>query len=67
MFTNAISHYNPPRGADLVSAVDIVIIVLLAIIAAIVIYFLRPLIIAIVIIAVAYFIYRWYVKRKRVA
>ena len=41
---------NPPRGADLVKAVDIAIIVILAIIAAIIIYFLRPLMIAIVII-----------------
>ena len=42
------------------SALDIIAIVVLVIIAAIVIYLLRPLIIAILIIAAGYFIYRWY-------
>jgi hypothetical protein len=32
----------------------------------IIIYFLRPLVIAIAIIAAGYFIYRWYTKRKMV-
>lgn len=44
--------------------IDIIIIAVLVIIAALIIYLLRPLIIAIVIIAAGYFIYRWYTKRK---
>ena len=43
---------------------DIIIIAILVIIAAVLIYLLRPLIIAIVIITAGYFIYRWYTKRK---
>jgi Flp pilus assembly protein TadB len=46
------------------SIADLFVIVVLVIIAAIVIYLLRPLIIAIIIIAVGYFIYRWYTKRE---
>jgi hypothetical protein len=48
------------------SVFDIIIIAVLIIIAALVIYFLRPLVIAIAIIAAGYFIYRWYTKRKMV-
>ncbi|HYY65691.1 MAG TPA: hypothetical protein VE622_01480 [Nitrososphaeraceae archaeon] len=48
------------------NALDIVIIAILIVLVAIVIYLLRPLIIAIVIIAAGYFIYRWYTKRKLV-
>jgi uncharacterized protein HemY len=48
------------------SLFDIIIIAILIIIAALVIYFLRPLVIAIAIIAAGYFIYRWYTKRKMV-
>jgi hypothetical protein len=48
------------------SLFDIIIIAVLIIIAALVIYFLRPLVIAIAIIAAGYFIYRWYTKRKMV-
>ena len=48
------------------SLFDIIIIAVLIIIAALVIYFLRPLVISIAIIAAGYFIYRWYTKRKMV-
>lgn len=39
---------------------DILIIAALVIVAAIVIYFLWPLVIAIIIIGAAYYIYKWY-------
>jgi hypothetical protein len=42
------------------------IIAVLIIIAALLIYFLQPLVIALAIIAAGYFIYRWYTKRKMV-
>jgi hypothetical protein len=48
------------------SVFDIIIIAVLIIIAALLIYFLQPLVIAIAIIAAGYFIYRWYTKRKMV-
>ena len=48
------------------SVFDIIIIAVLIIIAALLIYFLQPLVIAIAIIAAGYFIYRWYTKRKLV-
>jgi hypothetical protein len=48
------------------NAFDIVVILILVVVAALVIYLLWPLIIAIVIIAVGYFIYRWYMKRKSI-
>ena len=44
---------------------DIAIIAVLIIVAAIVVYLLSPLIIAVVIIGIAYFIYRWYTNYKR--
>jgi hypothetical protein len=43
-------------------ALDWLVIAALIIIAAIIIYFLWPLAIAIAIIAAAYFIYRWYTR-----
>jgi hypothetical protein len=43
---------------------DWVVIAILVIVAAIVIYLLWPLIIAIAIIAAGYFIYRWYTGRR---
>ena len=43
---------------------DWLVIAVLVILAAIVIYLLRPLIIAIAIIAVGYLIYRWYTSRR---
>lgn len=43
---------------------DWLVIAVLVILAAIVIYLLRPLIIAIAIIAVGYLIYRWYTNRR---
>jgi hypothetical protein len=45
---------------------DWLIIAVLVILAAIVIYLLRPLIIAIAVIAVGYLIYRWYTSRRLV-
>jgi hypothetical protein len=48
------------------SALDWVVIAVLIVLAAIVIYLLRPLVIAIAIIAIAYLIYRWYTGRKLV-
>jgi hypothetical protein len=47
-------------------ALDWVIIAVLVILAALVIYLLRPLVIAIAIIAVGYIIYRWYTGRRLV-
>jgi hypothetical protein len=44
---------------------DILVIVIIVIIAAALIYIFWPLIVAIIIMAGAYFIYRWYMKRKR--
>lgn len=40
--------------------IDIIVLAILVIVAAILIYFIWPLIIAIVIIGAAYFIYKWY-------
>ncbi|HKX80985.1 MAG TPA: hypothetical protein VJL54_01890 [Nitrososphaera sp.] len=45
---------------------DWIIIAVLVIVAAVVIYFLTPLAIAIAIIAAAYFIYRWYTGHRTV-
>ena len=47
-------------------ALDWVVIAVLVILAALVIYLLRPLVIAIAIIAVGYIIYRWYSGRRLV-
>lgn len=47
-------------------ALDWVVIAVLVILAALVIYMLRPLVIAIAIIAVGYIIYRWYTGRRLV-
>ena len=47
-------------------ALDWVVIAVLVILAAMVIYLLRPLVIAIAIIAVGYIIYRWYTGRRLV-
>jgi Flp pilus assembly protein TadB len=44
---------------------DIAIIAVLIVVAAIVVYLLSPLIIAVVIIGIAYFVYRWYTNYKR--
>lgn len=52
------------KMARALNIMDIIVIAVLVIIAALIIYLLRPLIIAIVIIAAGYFIYRWYTKRK---
>jgi hypothetical protein len=45
---------------------DILVIVILVLIAVAFVYIFWPLIIAIIIMAIGYFTYRWYVKRKRV-
>jgi hypothetical protein len=47
-------------------ALDWVVIAALVILAAILIYVLWPLVVAIAIIAAAYFIYRWYTGRRLV-
>jgi hypothetical protein len=47
-------------------ALDWVVIAALVLLAALVIYLLRPLVIAIAIIAVGYLIYRWYTGRRLV-
>jgi hypothetical protein len=44
---------------------DILVIVILVLIAAALIYIFWPLIVAIIIMAVGYFTYRWYMRRKR--
>lgn len=44
---------------------DILVIVIIVITAAALIYIFWPLIVAIMIMAAGYFIYRWYMKRKR--
>lgn len=44
---------------------DILVIVIIVITAAALIYVFWPLIVAIMIMAAGYFIYRWYMKRKR--
>jgi hypothetical protein len=48
------------------SALDILVIVIVVLIAAALIYVFWPLIVAIIIMAVGYFTYRWYMRRKRV-
>jgi hypothetical protein len=47
-------------------ALDWLIVAVLVIIAALVIYYLWPLAVAIAIIAAAYFIYKWYVGKPSV-
>jgi predicted PurR-regulated permease PerM len=44
---------------------DILVIVIIVITAAALIYIFWPLIVAIIIMAAGYFIYRWYMKRNR--
>jgi predicted PurR-regulated permease PerM len=44
---------------------DILVIIVLILVAVIAIYFLWPLLVAIIIMAVGYFIYRWYMKKRR--
>jgi Flp pilus assembly protein TadB len=48
------------------NALDIAVIAALIILAAIVIYFLQPLVILIAIIAVGYLIYRWYTGKRTI-
>ena len=47
-------------------ALDILVILIVVLIAAALIYIFWPLIVAIIIMAVGYFTYRWYMRRKRV-
>ena len=47
-------------------ALDILVILIVVLIAAALVYILWPLILAVIIMAVGYFTYRWYVRRKRV-
>jgi predicted PurR-regulated permease PerM len=44
---------------------DILVIVILVLIAAALVYIFWPFIIALIIMAIGYFTYRWYMKRKR--
>ena len=46
------------------SPIDWLVIGALVVLAAIIMYFLQPLVIVIAIIAVAYLIYRWYTGRR---
>ncbi len=48
-----------------IGILDVIIIAALIVIAAVVVYLLWRLVIAVVLIGVAYYIYKWYVKRKR--
>jgi hypothetical protein len=47
-------------------ALDILVILIVVLIAAALIYVFWPLIVAIIVMAVGYFTYRWYMRRKRV-
>lgn len=60
-----LKEFTPPGSnwyvmARSLGVLDILIIAALIIVAAIVIYFLWPLVIAIIIIGAAYYIYKWY-------
>jgi predicted membrane protein len=48
-----------------IRVLDILVIVLLVLIAAALIFVFWPLIVAVIIMAVGYFTYRWYMKKKR--
>ena len=62
---NLISNVQVQILVRALRVLDILIIVIIVITAAALIYIFWPLIIAIIIMAVGYFIYRWYMKRKR--
>jgi len=59
-----LKEFTEPSGNYLMARplgiLDVMIIAALIIVAAIVIYFLWPLVIAVIIIGVAYYIYKWY-------
>ncbi len=59
-----LKEFTEPSGNYLMARplgiLDVMIIAALIIVAAIVIYFLWPLVIAIIIIGAAYYIYKWY-------
>ena len=44
---------------------DILVVIIIVLVALFAIYILWPLLVAIIIMAIGYFIYRWYTKRKR--
>jgi hypothetical protein len=48
-----------------IRVLDILVIIILILIAAALVYVFWPLILAVIIMAVGYFTYRWYMKRKR--
>ena len=48
-----------------IRVLDILVIVILVLIAVASVYVFWPLILAVIIMAVGYFTYRWYMKRKR--
>ena len=53
------------KDGESVRVLDILVIVILVLIAAALVYIFWPLIIALIIMAIGYFTYRWYMKRKR--
>ena len=62
---NIISSVSSTNIGEALRVLDILVIVIIVIIAAALIYIFWPLIVAIIIMAAGYFIYRWYMKRKR--
>ena len=44
---------------------DILIVIIIVLVAILAIYILWPLLVGIIIMAIGYFIYRWYTKKKR--
>jgi predicted PurR-regulated permease PerM len=48
-----------------IRVLDILVIVILILIAAALVYVFWPLILAVIIMAIGYFTYRWYTKRKQ--
>jgi hypothetical protein len=48
------------------NAIDWLVIIALIVVAAVIIYFLWPLAVAVAIIAAAYFIYKWYTGQRPV-
>jgi hypothetical protein len=57
--------YKKRKMVRALRVLDILVIVILVLIAVALIFIFWPLIIAIIIMAVGYFTYRWYVKRRR--
>jgi predicted PurR-regulated permease PerM len=62
---NLISSVQEQIMVRALRVLDILVIVIIVITAAALIYIFWPLIVAIIIMAAGYFLYRWYMKRKR--